>query len=107
MSEYITREDACQDDPANQDGQDASVQRMKSSCCCQGQSLQMLLFRHQDQEDASRNLPRDPGLSLVAVGHAQEMADLQLHLDNVYQSGLLREGSEESSLASMRSFRQD
>jgi hypothetical protein len=45
--------------------------------------------------------------SCPTVGYAQEMADLQLHLDNVYQSGLLREGSEESSLASMRSFRQD
>ena len=53
----------------------------------EGQSLQMQLFRYQDQEDASRSLLKDPGLSLVAFGHAQEMECLQRHLDIVDQSG--------------------
>ena len=49
----------------------------------EGQSLKMQHFRYQDQEDASRSLTRDPGLSLVAFGHAQEMECLQQHLDIV------------------------
>ena len=60
----------------------------------EGQSLQMQLFRYQDQEDASRSLLKDPGLSLVAFGHAQEMECLQRHLDIVDQSGSKRRWEE-------------
>ena len=40
----------------------------------------------------------------MAVGHAQEMADLQLHLDNVDQSGLYREGREEMKSCQVKEF---